>query len=234
MSPPGMLATRLAGRLVVLMGAMPGRQGRMSGTPPPRSSPRRTQSSLTAGPGPRLAGHGRWRRWGRAFGACCFAGKLRSLVILSLAALGPGGLTPTSFPTSTPTSFPTRGGGVPLLSRVPASVQVTSPLGGSGAARPGGALRAIDRSARPRSWADLRSAPPKAAISACPGCHAGWCGMREAARVPLTLMHLASNRLRRCCRPDQPAIVLRVCSGPRTRTRSPAPRTVSWSGTAMC
>jgi hypothetical protein len=44
-------------------GAMPGRQGRMSGTPPQRSSSRRSHSSLTACPGPRLAGHGRWRGW---------------------------------------------------------------------------------------------------------------------------------------------------------------------------
>ena len=42
-------------------GAMPGRQGRMSGTPPPRRPARRSHSSLTACPGPRLAGHGRWR-----------------------------------------------------------------------------------------------------------------------------------------------------------------------------
>jgi hypothetical protein len=34
---------------------MPGRQGRMSGTPPPRSSPRRSHSPLTACPGPRRA-----------------------------------------------------------------------------------------------------------------------------------------------------------------------------------
>jgi hypothetical protein len=63
---------------------------------------------------------------GRAFGACCFAGKLRSPAGRALAAFGWGGLTPTSFPTSTsksfPTStsksFPTRRGGVPLASVV--------------------------------------------------------------------------------------------------------------------
>jgi hypothetical protein len=42
-------------------GAMPGRQGRMSGTPPPRRSPGRAHSCLTACPGPRVAGHGRWQ-----------------------------------------------------------------------------------------------------------------------------------------------------------------------------
>jgi hypothetical protein len=36
---------------------------------------------------------------------------------------------------------------------------------GEGAAAPGGALRAIDPSARPRSWRTLRSAPPAAAIT---------------------------------------------------------------------
>src|SRR5215211_1660783 len=39
---------------------MSGRQGRMSGTPP-RRLPRRSHSPLTACPGPRRAGHGRWR-----------------------------------------------------------------------------------------------------------------------------------------------------------------------------
>ena len=56
----------------------PGGQGRMSGTPPPRRPSRCSHSSLAACPGtpacrPRsVAGRG------RAFGACCFAGKLRS------------------------------------------------------------------------------------------------------------------------------------------------------------
>lgn len=35
---------------------------------------------------------------GRAFSACCFAGKLRSLVIPGLAALGPGGFDPHVIP----------------------------------------------------------------------------------------------------------------------------------------
>jgi len=56
---------------------------------------------------------------GRAFGACCFAGKLRSPAHASGdAATRPNyrAATPTSFPTSTPTSFPTRWGCVPLAS----------------------------------------------------------------------------------------------------------------------
>ena len=39
---------------------------------------------------------------------------------------------------------------------------------GSGVDAPGGALRAIDASARPRHWAGLRPAPPSAALSASP------------------------------------------------------------------
>jgi hypothetical protein len=87
-------------------GAMPGRQGRMSGTPPPRRSPRRSHSPLTACSGPRRAGHGRWRGRGRAFGACCFAGKLRSPAGPGPAPPWPRRLDPTSFPTSIPTAFP--------------------------------------------------------------------------------------------------------------------------------
>jgi hypothetical protein len=54
---------------------------------------------------------------GRAFGACCFAGKLRSPAHASGdAATRPNFRTAT--PTSTPTSFPTRWGCVPLASLV--------------------------------------------------------------------------------------------------------------------
>jgi hypothetical protein len=45
-----------------------------------------------------------------------------------------------------------------------------------------GALRAIDRSARPRLLAGLRSAPPAAAIQACPDCHGGWYRMAPSRR----------------------------------------------------
>src|SRR5215218_2173265 len=51
----------------------------------------------------------------------------------------------------------------------PQNPQPTGPLGGSGAAAPHGALRAIDSTARPRLLrllADLRSAPPAAASQA--------------------------------------------------------------------
>ena len=59
---------------------------------------------------------------GRAFGACCFAGKLRSPAGRALAALGRGGLTPTS--------FPTRWGGVPRPRWWSASVQLSPPRRG--------------------------------------------------------------------------------------------------------
>jgi hypothetical protein len=55
---------------------------------------------------------------------------------------------------------------------------------GSGAAAPDGALRAIDSSARPRLLADLRSAPPPAAIRACPGCHAWWWPLDQIGERP--------------------------------------------------
>ena len=65
------------------------------------------------------------------------------------------------------------GGAYPWLRWPSASVLVSplrgaSPPRGSGAARPGGALRAIDASVRPRLLADRRSAAPSAANSALP------------------------------------------------------------------
>jgi hypothetical protein len=179
MSPPGLLATGLAGRLVAPAGR-DARPSRANVRHPAAAQVRTVQPFVLDGlPGtppcrPRsVAGRG------RAFGACCFAGKLRSPAGPALAALGRGGLTPTSFPTSTPTSFPTRWGGVPLLSCVAASAQVMPPRGasrpqkprptgpprGSGASARQGALRAIDSFRRSR-LADLRSAPPLAAIPA--------------------------------------------------------------------
>jgi hypothetical protein len=99
--------------------------------------------------------------WGRAFDACCFAGKLRSHGGLGRRATVAQARTPTLDPTRNPTPA-TR---VPLASWVRCSRWVW-PSWGSGAAAPGGALRAIDSSARPRLLAALRPAPPSAAISA--------------------------------------------------------------------
>jgi hypothetical protein len=60
------------------------------------------------------------------------------------------------------------------------------PPRGSGAAAPGGALRAIDASARPRSW---RTAAGTACggHSACPAYHGGWCGTLGRSSSPSAL-----------------------------------------------
>jgi hypothetical protein len=49
------------------------------------------------------------------------------------------------------------------------------PFGGSGAAAPQGALRAIDPSARPRSWRTFGPRRLRRQSQACPGCHRPWC-----------------------------------------------------------
>jgi hypothetical protein len=72
---------------------------------------------------------------GRAFGACCFAGKLRSSAGASPVPRWPRSLTPTSFPTS----CPTRRGGVPLVS-LTEHIGAGEPPWGSGAAAPSGGL----------------------------------------------------------------------------------------------
>jgi hypothetical protein len=167
-----------------------GRQGRMSGTPPPRRLPHRSHSSLTARPGPRRAGHG---RWGVKDAPSARAASLASSAALPVPARcrrGRGPRPPTLDPTRNPTLDPTpatrvppRRPGAPFwLVRPPRGAsrpqkpRPTSPPRGSGAARPGGALRAIDSTACPRLSADLRSAPPAAAISAFLDCHAQWYG----------------------------------------------------------
>jgi hypothetical protein len=66
-------------------------------------------------------------------------------------------------------------------SRHPSRGRLLAPLGGGGAARPQGALRAIDPCGTAACLADLRSAPPSPAIPTCPGGHPGWYGMTKAA-----------------------------------------------------
>jgi hypothetical protein len=90
MSPPGLLATRLAGRLVVLAGL----DARLSGAnvrhPAAVQVEARMPFALDS-----LSDHARRPRSvagrGRAFGACCFAGKLRS-------PAGPGPVAPWPSP----------------------------------------------------------------------------------------------------------------------------------------
>jgi hypothetical protein len=140
-----------------------------------RGSKREAYSCLTA-----AWHHAGWPRavagGGRGFGACCFAGKLRSSAPPAErpSLPGPAGgrrplrhslRQPYVNPTSTlrqpyvnPTSTPTRPGCVPLASvaegvctgqcpfggPVGVKPRPTGPPRGSGAAAPGGALRAID------------------------------------------------------------------------------------------
>jgi len=144
--PPGSPQASWCGR-----GAMPGRQGRMSGTPPPRRSKPAGPFVLDGLPGTTVAGRGWWRR-GRAFGACCFAGKLRSPAGPGPVRLGQGGLIPGPIPASTPAPIPAQPSGAPHPSPLTASVQLKTPSGGVERPRRVDALRAIDSTARPRSW----------------------------------------------------------------------------------
>jgi hypothetical protein len=82
---------------------------------------RRSHSPLTASPGPGRAGHLSWRGRGRAFGACCFADKLRSP--------GGPGCRATVAQAATPTLDPTPATRVPPR-RLRAPFPLVMPLGG--------------------------------------------------------------------------------------------------------
>jgi hypothetical protein len=86
-----------------------------------------------------------------------FAGKLRSPTGPGLAATVAEAADPYASPYAGHPRTPSPPGG-----RIP----LVMPPRGSGAVAPGGALRAIDATARPRLWVGLRPAPPAAAISA--------------------------------------------------------------------
>jgi hypothetical protein len=107
--PPGVLATAIAPRLVV----QPGRDARRSSANVRLSAAAQVQAAgpfvLDGLPGTTPAGHLPWSVVGRAFGACCFAGKLRSPAPPTgePRSSGPWApATPTSMGTSTPTAFP--------------------------------------------------------------------------------------------------------------------------------
>src|SRR5829696_3351658 len=128
---------------------MSGSQGPMSGTPP-RRLPRRSHSPLTACPGPRRAGHGRWR-----------VGTRLRRVLLRWQAPQPWrsrpGTTPAEAvdPTLVGTLVPTRDPTPPT--RVPPRLlgdpsPLVMPPSGSGASARQGALRAIDSFRRSRFW----------------------------------------------------------------------------------
>jgi hypothetical protein len=168
---------------------MPGGQGRMSGTPPPRSSPRRSHSSLTACQGPWRAGHDWWRvgtrlrrvllRW-QAPQSCwsrpgCHRGRGRW-------PYASGYASPYAVHPRTPSSA---GGWItaaqaPSWGQSAAKPRPTGPPRGNRAARPQGALRAIDSSACPRSWRTCGPRRLRRHLSlTC--CHARWCRRTTAA-----------------------------------------------------
>jgi hypothetical protein len=167
--PPAYWPHGSPGRWWCRRGGDAGGQARMSGSPPPRRSKRCSHSCLTACPAPRRPAtrRGRWRD----------APSARAASLASSAACpptgrcgipgpAPGAATPTLDSTRNPTLDPTHATGVPPRRLDGGSPQVaplrgasrpqkprpTGPPRGSGAAAPSGALRAIDSTARPRSW----------------------------------------------------------------------------------
>jgi hypothetical protein len=135
---------------------MPGRQARMSGSPPQRRSPGCSHSCLTAWPAAPPAGHLRWSMVGRAFGACCFASKLRSPAVRTGRRPHPAqlrDLDPYGSPYVNAYGIPCAADGVPHSSPLtgisPAQAPFGGPVGrkehgrlaplrGSGAAAPSG------------------------------------------------------------------------------------------------
>jgi hypothetical protein len=171
-------------------GELPGGQGRMSGTPPPRSSPRRSHSPLTACSGttprrPRSVARGGDAPSARAASLASFA----ALAVPGPAPPWPRPWTPTLVGTLVPTRVPTpatrvppRRPGAPFrlvmpprgASR-PQKPRPTSPPRGSGASARQGALRAIDSFRRSRSWRTC--GPRRLRRHHMPAdCHAMWSG----------------------------------------------------------
>jgi hypothetical protein len=108
---------------------MLGGQARMSGSPPQRRSRRWAHSRLTACPATAPAGHWRWPVVGRAFGACCFAGKLRSPAPPTGKPRSPGPLV-----AGDPYVIPYALGCVPPPSMVRVICPAQCPFGGQSAA----------------------------------------------------------------------------------------------------
>jgi hypothetical protein len=155
----------------------------------PRGSTRRQQRSATAAacgrpvgvqPRPRCAARGgrrrlELRRWGAA-SAAALASRWAWRRLSS-----PGMWFGTGCPSATLLAglIWARGAMLTLRARgaYPSSAGWRITAGhapsGSGAARPSGALRAIDSCGASALLADLRSAPPAAVITACPGYHPG-------------------------------------------------------------
>jgi hypothetical protein len=105
---------------------------------------------------------------GRAFGTCCFAGKLRSPCRSGPGAIVAEALDPYADPYADLYAGPYAGH--PRTPPRPSDAVRPghAPRRGSGAAAPQGALRAIDPRGAAAILADLRSAPPTAAFSSRP------------------------------------------------------------------
>jgi hypothetical protein len=164
--PPGVLAHRIAGRLVVPTGRAARRSRANVQHPAAAQLPMAQPFALDGLPGTTP------RRPRSVAGEDAPSARAASLASSAALSFRPGcpwpdALTPTSFPTSTPTSFPTRRGGVPLASLAERISAGHCPSWGQSAAKTaadwppyGGvvrtgrvdALRAIDSTACPRSW----------------------------------------------------------------------------------
>jgi hypothetical protein len=158
-------------------GAMPGRQGRMSGSPLARNSSRRTHSSLTACPGPRLAGHGRWQGGDAPSARAASLASSAAPADLGPVPSWPRPSTPTLIPTRISTLAPTPATRVPLPARVTLFALVMPPEGGVERPRRKVRVARLFHAARPRSWRTCGPRRLRRHSQACPGYHAEWFGM---------------------------------------------------------
>jgi hypothetical protein len=234
MSPSGVLATWLARGAVVLAGRDARRSRANVRHPAAAQAPTAQPFVLDGLPGTRPCRPRSVAGRGRTFGACCFAGNLR----------GPGGPGPAQVPPWPRRSTPTLVGTlVPTpATRVPprrpgAPFPLGMPPRGSGVAAPGGALRAIDASARPRSWRTCgprrlrrqsqpglvatqgaRAGPGRASVPGALGCTAG---VRAAGLSPSrgrrNVAGACPARPGRCVATEPQAPLLRTAGNP-TRT----------------
>ncbi len=105
--PPGVLAAWIARAFVVQTGSDARRSSANVRLPVAAQVDAVKPFVLDGLPGATPAGHSAWSVVGRAFGACCFAGKLRSPAPPTGEPRVPGP-TQDRCPTATPTPFPTR------------------------------------------------------------------------------------------------------------------------------
>jgi hypothetical protein len=179
--PPAWLPPGSPGAGWCSWGTMPGGQARMSGTPPPRRSTRRSHSRLTARPAATPAGH--WR-WSGGDAPSARAAALASSAALPRPPGDPahpargGQRPPTSMGTSTPPSFPTREGCVPLAALAEGICPAQRPFGG--VVRPRRAVRFARLMQRPGR--DLGGPAARAAYGG--NLSLTWLPPRVVRRVP--------------------------------------------------